>query len=119
MSTLSGLAELEWDLLEECVERSALLHVKHIAEGGDPFECGSSRPLDFGHWAAHRLEQLSEFRVSHARAVAIGIALDTLYSARCGLLRECEAERILEVLEGLCLAPWDDALDLRDDAAGV
>jgi 3-dehydroquinate synthase len=111
-----GLAELEWDLVEECVERSALLHLRHIARGGDPFETGSSRPLDFGHWAAHRLEQLSDYRVSHAEAVAIGVALDTLYSAKCGLLRECEAERILGVLEALCLAPWDAALDLRNDA---
>lgn len=113
---IEGLAELEWDLVEECVERSGLLHLRHISEGGDPFETGSSRPLDFGHWAAHRLEQLSEFQVSHAEAVAIGVALDTLYSAKCGLLREFEAERILGVLEGLCLAPWDDALDLRDDS---
>jgi len=113
---LAGLAELEWDLVEECIERSALLHVRHIAGGGDPFECGSSRPLDFGHWAAHKLEQLSGFRVSHAEAVAIGMALDTLYSAKCGLLRECEAERVLDLLEGLCMAPWDDDLDRRDAA---
>lgn len=113
---IAGLAELEWELVEECVKRSALLHVEHIATGGDPFECGSSRPLDFGHWAAHKLEQLSDYRVSHARAVAIGMMLDTLYSAKCGLLRECEAERVVGVLEGLCLAPWDDALDLRDEA---
>ncbi|MCX6845901.1 MAG: iron-containing alcohol dehydrogenase [Verrucomicrobia bacterium] len=53
---LSGLAALETPLLEACVERSAMLHARHIAEGGDAFESGSSRPLDFGHWAAHKLE---------------------------------------------------------------
>src|SRR5690606_26760740 len=38
----------------------AELHLQHIA-GADPFEFGSSRPLDFGHWSAHKLEQLSRF----------------------------------------------------------
>jgi 3-dehydroquinate synthase len=108
------LAALVPAALEECVERSALLHARHIAQGGDPFETGSSRPLDFGHWAAHKLEQLSGFSLSHAHAVAIGAALDTLYSARCGLLRDCVAERVIEVISGLKLPLWHPALDLRD-----
>ena len=112
---IDRLAALEPAALEECVERSALLHARHIAQGGDPFETGSSRPLDFGHWAAHKLEQLSGFTLSHAHAVAIGAALDTLYSARCGLLRECVAERVIEVVSGLKLPLWHPALDLRDD----
>lgn len=110
-----ALAALETEVFEECVERSALAHAKHIAEGGDPFETGSSRPLDFGHWAAHKLEQLSGFDLSHADAVSIGLALDTLYSARCGLLRESDAERVIGVLDTLKLALWDDALELRDE----
>jgi 3-dehydroquinate synthase len=115
-SRVEPLATLERPELEECVERSALLHARHIAQGGDPFETGSSRPLDFGHWAAHKLEQLSGFAVSHAHAVAIGVALDTLYSARCGLLRECVAERVMDVVAGLRLPLWHDALDLRDES---
>lgn len=110
------LAALEEGVFEECVERSALAHARHIAEGGDPFETGSSRPLDFGHWAAHKLEQLSDFALSHAHAVAIGVALDTLYSAKCGLLRECDAARVMDVLEALRLPVWDEALELRDPA---
>jgi 3-dehydroquinate synthase len=110
-----SLAALEPGPFEVCVERSALAHARHIAEGGDPFETGSSRPLDFGHWAAHKLEQLSGFDLSHAHAVAVGVALDTLYSARCGLLRESEAERVLDVLTTLGLRLWDDTLDLRDE----
>src|SRR6266849_6698912 len=38
------------------IYRCAQLHLDHIATSGDPFELGSSRPLDFGHWAAHKLE---------------------------------------------------------------
>ncbi|GAA5482267.1 3-dehydroquinate synthase [Haloferula sargassicola] len=111
-----ALAAMEEAVFEECVERSALAHARHIAEGGDPFETGSSRPLDFGHWAAHKLEQLSGFTLSHAHAVGVGLALDTLYSARCGLLRECDAERVLGVLETLKLPVWHETLDIRDEA---
>jgi len=81
--------------------RCAALHVEHIATGGDPFELGSRRPLDFGHWAAHKLEQLSDFQIRHGEAVAIGIALDVIYSRETGLLDARSAERILKLLEQL------------------
>jgi 3-dehydroquinate synthase len=73
------------------IYRSAELHVEHIAGGGDPFEFGSARPLDFGHWAAHKLEQLSDYQIRHGEAVAIGIALDVIYSRNIGLLDAASA----------------------------
>jgi 3-dehydroquinate synthase len=87
--------------MKHLIRRSAELHLNHIASGGDPFETGSARPLDFGHWAAHKLEQLSDFQISHGEAVAIGIALDVIYSQKIGLLDEKSAERILKLLEQL------------------
>ncbi len=87
--------------MKRLIRRCAELHVEHIASSGDPFESGSARPLDFGHWAAHKLEQLSHFRISHGEAVAIGIALDVIYSRNTGLLDALSAERILELLEKL------------------
>jgi 3-dehydroquinate synthase len=77
------------------------LHVNHIANSGDPFEFGSARPLDFGHWAAHKLEQLSEFKIRHGEAVATGIALDVIYSRRMGHLDLASAERVLCLIEAL------------------
>jgi 3-dehydroquinate synthetase len=71
----SALAALEQAAIEQVVQRSAELHVEHIATGGDPFELGSARPLDFGHWAAHKLEQISGFAITHGEAVAIGMAV--------------------------------------------
>lgn len=112
---LESLARLDERTLEEAVERSAILHARHIAEGGDPFESGSSRPLDFGHWSAHKLEQLSGFALSHAKAVAIGLAVDSLYSVQKGFLKREDCERILRVLEGLALPIWSELLELRDD----
>jgi len=82
------------------IKRCAELHLEHIASG-DPFEMGSSRPLDFGHWSAHKLEQLSNFSVRHGEAVAMGIALDSTYSYLSGKLKKPDLERILNLLETL------------------
>ncbi|MEM9017308.1 MAG: 3-dehydroquinate synthase, partial [Verrucomicrobiota bacterium] len=73
------LGRLERKPLETAIRRSAENHVDHIATSGDPFEYGSARPLDFGHWVAHKLEQISHFEVSHGEAVAVGMAVDLLY----------------------------------------
>jgi 3-dehydroquinate synthase len=45
-------------------------------------------PLDFGHWAAHKLEQLTSHRLRHGEAVAIGLALDCTYAWQTGELPE-------------------------------
>jgi 3-dehydroquinate synthase len=112
---LTALAALVPETLEACVEKSALLHARHIATGGDAFENGSSRPLDFGHWAAHKLEAMTHYQLSHAPAVAVGLALDTLYSARLGLLKFSVAEQVLQVLDALKLAVYHPALDWLDE----
>ncbi len=87
--------------MKKLIHRCAELHLNHIATSGDPFEFGSARPLDFGHWAAHKLEQLSEYRIRHGEAVAIGIALDVIYARKMGLMRAADTERILNLLETL------------------
>lgn len=98
---VEALATFVREPYEAVIRESARQHLAHIATGGDPFERGSARPLDFGHWAAHKLEQLSEFRVSHGEAVAVGMAIDLIYARRVGLLPEPIAERILAVIQGL------------------
>lgn len=87
--------------MERVIHRCAELHLEHIATSGDPFELGSSRPLDFGHWAAHKLEQLSSYRLRHGEAVAIGLALDSTYSRLSGLLSEADWRRIISLLSRL------------------
>ncbi len=97
----AALAAFEPDAMKRLIWRCAGLHLDHIASGGDPFEMGSARPLDFGHWAAHKLEQLSRFSLSHGDAVAVGIALDVIYSRNAGLLDANACERILNLLNQL------------------
>ena len=95
------LAAFEPEAMKHAIRRCAELHLDHIATGGDPFEMGSARPLDFGHWAAHKLEQLSNFHILHSEGVAIGIALDVIYSRLAGLLDEAAANRILNLIRRL------------------
>ncbi|MBF0197445.1 MAG: 3-dehydroquinate synthase [Planctomycetes bacterium] len=97
------LASRETQAMEELIESCALIHANHISSGGDPFECGSSRPLDFGHWAAHKLEELSHFELKHGEAVALGISLDASYSHFTGHLSLSDLQRILKLIQGLNL----------------
>ena len=96
------------------IRRCAELHMHQIGHGGDPFESGSARPLDFGHWAAHRIESLTRNHVRHGEAVAIGIALDTRYSVLAGLLPEGDEDRVCFLLEALGFKLWHTALRTLD-----
>jgi 3-dehydroquinate synthase len=89
----------DMESMEYLIYRCAEMHMEHIAQGGDPFESGSSRPLDFGHWAAHKLEYMTNYQLRHGEAVAIGMALDLVYAHFIGLINKETLNRILQVLE--------------------
>ncbi len=104
--------------VEQLIQRCAELHLRHIATGGDPFELGSARPLDFGHWAAHKLETLSRHALRHGEAVAIGMALDTRYAVQQGLLGEGNEIRVCQLLERLGFRLWHPAMEqLNEEGA--
>lgn len=95
--------------MEYLVIRCAELHMQHIASG-DPFERGSARPLDFGHWAAHKLEYLTNFQLRHGEAVAIGLSLDTHYSYTQGYIRLEEVQRVHLLIQALGLPTYHEEL---------
>ncbi len=127
------LAAFELVAVEESIQRCAALHLAHIAGGGDPFEQGTARPLDFGHWAAHKLELLTRGigwaaqpmpihdtgDLRHGEAVAIGMALDTCYSVEAGLLDATSRDRVLALLRALGLPTWHAALRARELLDGL
>jgi 3-dehydroquinate synthase len=86
------------------IRDSAEWHRRHITRGGDPFEAREARPLDFGHWSAHKLEAMTDFRLRHGEAVAIGLAIDTIYSSMVLGLPRAEADRVLRCLVELGFA---------------
>lgn len=109
------LQQFQAEAMSHMIKRCAELHMRQIARGGDPFETGSVRPLDFGHWAAHRLETLTGYDVRHGEAVAIGIALDTRYSVASGMLEAGADERVAALLSALGFSLWHPALELKDN----
>lgn len=96
--------------MEKMICRCAELHLNHIATQGDPFEFGSARPLDFGHWSAHKLEELTAGALNHGEAVAIGIALDVLYARQCGMISQMVVNMVLTLLTDLGLNLYHPAL---------
>lgn len=96
----SPLANRVMEPMQELIIRCAQMHMDHIA-GKDPFETGSARPLDFGHWAAHKLEHLTHYQVRHGEAVAIGIALDSTYSYLKGMISQADLMRIINLIKTL------------------
>jgi 3-dehydroquinate synthase len=113
------LAQRSMPAMKRLIERCAMGHMAHIREGGDPFEMGSARPLDHGHWSAHKLEALTGWSIRHGEAVAIGLALDAIYARRKGHLSEAECARILHLLSALGFALWAPELDARDNGGNL
>ncbi len=105
----------EPDVCRGIVRESAVWHLKHITRGGDPFEALEARPLDFGHWSAHKLEVLTDFRLRHGEAVGIGVAIDAVYSSLRHGFPKTEAMRVLACLRDLGLPLADAALSRTDD----
>ena len=108
------LRDRELEAMQYVIYRCAEMHMEHIAQGGDPFESGSSRPLDFGHWAAHKLEYMTHYSLRHGEAVAIGMALDVTYAHLIGLINKNTLEQILKVLTDI---GFDIAVPLEKEEA--
>ncbi|MCF2946921.1 3-dehydroquinate synthase [Paraglaciecola aquimarina] len=94
-----ALAYFEEASTKHMIIKCAQAHLDHIATSGDPFELGSARPLDFGHWSAHKLEELTNNELRHGEAVAIGIALDSIYSGLKGHITQQQVNKIITLLE--------------------
>lgn len=115
------------DALRDCapaamarmIRRCAELHMRQIALGGDPFEAGSARPLDYGHWSAHKLEGLTAHELRHGEAVAIGLALDARYSVQLGMLPAGGEERVYKLLKRLGFYLWHPAMETRDEQGNL
>ena len=108
------LAQRDMPAMKYLIKRCAELHLQHIA-GADPFEMGSSRPLDFGHWSAHKLEQLTNFSVLHGEAVAMGIVLDSVYSFLAGKITEEDITRIVKLMTKLGFNLIHPQMVIEDD----
>ena len=104
--SVAAIRNRDMDVCFPLIRRSAELHLQHITRGGDPFEMREARPLDFGHWSAHKLEAMSDFTLRHGEAVAIGVAIDVVYSSLALGFPRHDADRAVD-----CLAQLGFTLD--------
>ena len=114
LKNAEALPARDESVMERVVIRSAQLHLEHIKTSGDPFEAGQSRPLDFGHWVAHKLETLSDHSLRHGEAVSIGMAVDLQIAAGLGLVSKPEAQDVSDGLMRAGLPVWSDLLLATD-----
>ena len=106
-----SLEEREQTSMKYLIEKSAIIHAEHICSNGDPFEFGSARPLDFGHWIAHKLEMMTHNKLRHGEAVAIGIMVDSFYAFKKGWLQNYDFERIEKLFIELGFKLWDEKIN--------
>ena len=82
---------------ETVIARCVALKRDVVAE--DEFDTGARMKLNLGHTFGHAVESLSNFSVSHGRAVAIGMAMAARAGAAYGHCNENTRHQILEILE--------------------
>lgn len=104
----------DMSVAKKAIHRSCMLHLRHITEGGDPFEMLEARPLDFGHWSAHRLEPLTNYEIRHGEAVGIGVAIDTIYSSMKFGFPESDMMKVCQCLTNLGMPLWHESLQPVD-----
>lgn len=104
----------DFQAMTDLVVRCAQMHLDHIRTNGDPFEYGTARPLDFGHWSAHKIELLSNFRISHGEAVAAGVLLDSLYACAKGWISKTECDAVDSGLRQSGFTLWFQEFNLRN-----
>ena len=69
----------------------------------DEFDTGIRMLLNFGHTVGHAIEVLSDYRVSHGSAVAIGMSVITRASEKSGLTESPCLGELTKTLESLAL----------------
>lgn len=106
-----AIAKRDMQIAFKMIHASCQMHLQHITRGGDPFETLEARPLDFGHWSAHRLESMTNYKIRHGEAVAIGVALDCIYSTILYGFPEADCHRVCQCLRELGLPLWNEAMD--------
>ncbi|OGO15984.1 MAG: 3-dehydroquinate synthase [Chloroflexi bacterium RBG_16_48_8] len=88
--------------LDEMVRRSVAVKIDIIEE--DPYEAGIREALNLGHTVGHAVEKVSNFRLHHGEAVAIGMIAEARISQWLGLAEDRLADRLRGALKGLKLS---------------
>ena len=83
--------------MAEICRRNVNIKARFVEQ--DEFDKGIRKMLNFGHTAGHAVEALSEYRMPHGSAVAIGMAVITRASEKTGLCESSCLNYLLKALE--------------------
>jgi 3-dehydroquinate synthase len=97
-TNLSGIKARDEKVLEKAVSRSALIKAGVVEK--DELDLGLRNILNFGHTVGHAIESVSELKIWHGEAVAIGMLVEASISYKMGKLDGKELERMEKVITG-------------------
>ena len=80
-------------VIKRCVE------IKRDIVDRDEFEKGERKLLNFGHTIGHAIEKCSGYKISHGKAVAIGMVIATKGAFELGLSYDDYSDTLLPILE--------------------
>lgn len=99
--------ELNPEVIDRFVYESNL--IKSTVVNGDAREKGERRKLNFGHTFGHAIEKVT--KISHGKAVSIGMVVAAELSVKKGLMHKSEADRLRNVLQKMNLPIDTTGLD--------
>jgi 3-dehydroquinate synthase len=83
-------------VLERVISHSAKIKVGVVEK--DELDLGLRNILNYGHTVGHAIESVSELKVWHGEAVAIGMVVEARISNRLGILDKAEVLRIRNLI---------------------
>ncbi len=96
-NNLDKIKLLDTETVEEIVFRSAKIKAEVVEK--DEKDLGLRAILNFGHTVGHAVESVSNFKVSHGEAVAIGMLAAARISQRMSILKQNELARLEDLIK--------------------
>lgn len=98
-SNIDAIKERDQSILKKIIRRSCEIKMEIVS--ADAKETGQRVILNFGHTIGHALEKLSDYRLSHGEAVAIGMVAESFLSMKLKRLSSENLNRIMVCLRAL------------------
>jgi len=93
---LDQIKSLDDQVLETIVFRSAKIKAEVVEK--DELDLGLRNILNYGHTVGHAIESVSELKVWHGEAVAIGMIVEARISNKLGILGKNEVNRLKDLI---------------------
>ncbi len=89
------------DLIDTDMEETIIkcVQIKRDIVSNDEFEHGERKFLNLGHTLGHAIESLSDFEITHGKAVAIGTVLAAKMGEKLGITKSGTALLLIEIME--------------------